>query len=498
MRTEVLHQLHDSPLSGGHFAAEKTLSRIKQRFWWPGLRASVEKYIAKCTRCAARSTAGKSRKAHLQTIEAKAPFRIVAADILGPVTLAKKSQARYILVISDLYTKYAVAVPLKDMTAKTVATTLVEEWILKFGAPDTLHTDQGTNFNSEVMKDVCQVFMIDKTRTSPYQPQGNGQVERFNRVIADTISKYCAEKPQEWDLHLPHVNFVYNTTVHKTLGTTPFSMLYGREAQYPIDLFYPKPPGDPRLELGEVGAELSDKLFEVHSHAQLTMGKEQRRQKDYYQKKVHGKSFKIGDRVWLFEPHKAKSRKFHLPWHGPYEVLSQTSEMNYQICKPGCPEKWQNIHFNRLKPYLGEYLPKRSERVATKTLPSYEEVADESDSSDQETKNRPYHVFRPTSAEIQANKNRPHVSFHDVPRVISAENDKEVSLINRPLYIDVPEPSKESSFPVYAEINESRNTPPSSDENNESERSDSMMIETTRNRVPPVRFGLDEYVVKPK
>ena len=181
----------------------------------------------------------------MQTIEAKAPFRIVAADILGPVTLAKKSQARYILVILDLYTKYVVAVPLKDMTLKTVATTLVEEWILKFGAPDTLHTDQGIYFNAEVMKDIFQVFMIDKTRTSPYHPQGNGQVERFNRVIADTISKYCAEKPQQWDLYLPHVNFVYNTTVHKTLGTTPFSMLYGREAQYPIALFYPKPPGDP-------------------------------------------------------------------------------------------------------------------------------------------------------------------------------------------------------------------------------------------------------------
>ena len=107
-------------------------------------------------------------------------------------------------------------------------------------------------------------------------------------------------------------------------------------------------------------------------------------------------------------------------------------------------------------------------------------------------------MFRPTSAEIQANKNRPHVSFHDVPRVISAENDEDFSLINRPLYIDVPEPSKESSFPVYAEINESRNTPPSSDEDNESERSDSLMIQTTRNRRPPVRFGIDEYVVKPK
>ena len=112
---------------------------------------------------------------------------------MGPVTLEKKSPARYILVISDLFTKYAVAVSLKDMTAKTVATTLVEDWSLKVRAPDILHTDQGANFNIEVVKDFCQVFMIDRTRTSPYHPKENGQVERFNRVIADTISMYCAK-----------------------------------------------------------------------------------------------------------------------------------------------------------------------------------------------------------------------------------------------------------------------------------------------------------------
>ena len=148
---------------------------------------------------------------------------------------------------------------------------------------------------------------------------------------------------------------------------------------------------------------MSDKLYEVNSLAQLTIGKEQRRQKDYYQRKVHGEGFEAGDRVWLLEPNKAKSRKFHLPCHGPYEILSQTSEVNYQICKPGFPEKWQDIHFNRLKLYLGESLPERYERIARKTPPNYEEIKDEYDSSDQETENRPYHVFRPTSVEIQCN-----------------------------------------------------------------------------------------------
>ena len=187
------------------------------------------------------------------------------------MTLASKSKAKYILVISDLYTKYVVTVPLKDMTAATVANAIVEEWLMRYGAPDVLNTDQGTNFNSDLMQDLCRPLMIDKTRTTLYHPQGNGQVERFNRVTADTISKYCAEKPHFWDTYLPYVTFVHNKTVHRTIGTTPYSKLFGKEAQYPIDLFYLKPPGYPRLVLGEDGLELNETLYGVHSHARTTV-----------------------------------------------------------------------------------------------------------------------------------------------------------------------------------------------------------------------------------
>ena len=241
MHQEILYQLHDAPTSGGHFAVEKTLARIRQRFWWLFMRSNVERHIENCDSCAARSTAGKTPRAELQSTQVFNSFKVISADILGPVTLASKSQAKYILVISDLYTKYVVTVPLRDTTAATVANAIVEEWIMRYGAPDVLHTDRGTNFNSDLMQDICRLFMIDKTRTTPYHPQGNRQVERFNRVIADTISKYCAEKPHLWDTYLPYVTFFYNTTVHRTIGTTPYSMLFEKEAQYPIDLFYPKP-----------------------------------------------------------------------------------------------------------------------------------------------------------------------------------------------------------------------------------------------------------------
>ena len=127
MRNEILYQLHDSPMSGGHFDDEKTLARIKQRFWWPSLKTSVEKHIVNCDRCAARSTAGIKRKAELQTFSVHGALRTMAADILGPVTLARKSKARYILVMSDLFTKYAVTVALQDMTAATVANAIIDE-----------------------------------------------------------------------------------------------------------------------------------------------------------------------------------------------------------------------------------------------------------------------------------------------------------------------------------------------------------------------------------
>ena len=202
-------------------ASKKTLVRIKQRFWWPSLKTSVEYLIANCDRLAAKSTAGIKQKAELQTFSVHGAFRTMAADILGPVTLAKKSRAWYILVMSDLFTKYAVTVELQGMTAATVANARIDERIMKFRAPDVIQTDRGSNFNKELMQDICRIFMIEKTRTTPYNPQGNGQVERFKRVIADTLSKYCAEKLQEWDVYLPYITFVWSNA-HWSNASSPF------------------------------------------------------------------------------------------------------------------------------------------------------------------------------------------------------------------------------------------------------------------------------------
>ena len=246
---------------------------------------------------------------------------------------------------------------------------------------------------------------------------------------------------------------MYKKTVHRTTGTTPFSKLFGKEAQYPIDLYYPKPPGDPRLELSEPAAELNEKLYEVHGHAQMTKEKEQRRQKDYNHRKVHGEPFEPGDLVWLLEPQKSKSRKFYLPWHGPYEVLSRTSEVNYRICKKSAPEKWQKVHFNQLKPFVGDTPPRRSERQKKLVASNYEVLTNFLEDTESEIDGLLFNVFNPTTAESQAARNKPHVTFDDAPKVVERASDEECPEPN-PLCVHIPEGSIADQTHNYEEISE--------------------------------------------
>ena len=176
IRNEILYQLHDSSKSGGHFGIEKTLARIKKRFWWPSFKRSVEKQTTNCDRWAITSTARTKRKAELQTFSVHGAIRTMAAAMLGHVATAKKSRARYVLVMSDLCTKYPVTAALQNMTTARVINAIIDEETKKFRAPFVIHTDQRWKFNSQLVQDICRILMIEKTRTTPYHPRGNGRL----------------------------------------------------------------------------------------------------------------------------------------------------------------------------------------------------------------------------------------------------------------------------------------------------------------------------------
>jgi transposase InsO family protein len=130
------------------------------------------------------------------------------------------------------------AYPLPDATATTVALKLVNEFICRFGVPQELHSDRGTNFESEVFGEVCRLLGISKTRTTAYNPKSDGLVERFNKTLVNIVSVMIDPKRRQraWDEFLPYATSAYRCTPQDPTGESPNMMMLGREVSLPIDL----------------------------------------------------------------------------------------------------------------------------------------------------------------------------------------------------------------------------------------------------------------------
>ena len=123
--------------------------------------------------------------------------------------------------MGDYFTRWIEAYTIPEFSAKTVAQKHVYEFFSRFGTPFDLHSDQGRNYESQLFKEVCELLEVNKTRLSPYHPQSNGMIERFNRTLIDMIAVYTNQNQTDWDKHLPTLTAAYQSCVHKKTGYTP-------------------------------------------------------------------------------------------------------------------------------------------------------------------------------------------------------------------------------------------------------------------------------------
>ena len=153
---------------------------------------------------------------------------------MGPLPVTPRGN-QYILVVTDLFTKWVEAFPITNTTAVTLATVLMNEIVCRFGVPTYLHSDQAANLRSAVVQELCHLLGIQSTKSSAYHPEGNGQVERFNRTVESMLAKVIDADHQNWDMYLPKALFAYRTSLHDVTGFTPFHLTFGRSPQLPID-----------------------------------------------------------------------------------------------------------------------------------------------------------------------------------------------------------------------------------------------------------------------
>ena len=348
-RQEILAFIHEGP-AGGHLGHEKTLGRLRERFYWPGYWNDSYNWCQACASCASRKSSAPSRRAPMGTITAGYPTQIMAIDLLGPLPESQQGNS-YVMVVADYFTRWMEAIPIPNQEAATVTNKLVDEVFMRFSPPEQLHSDQGKQFESQLMAELCKLLHIKKTRTSPYHPQCDGMVERFNRTLLNMLAAHCEDHPWDWEQHVHKVCMAYNTSVHSSTGYTPFYLMFGRQARLPVDVIFGTSPSDPQSP-SEYAVTLQKHLMSAYESVRKTGNNQHQRQKEYYDKKIHGDPHAVGDLVWVFNPKVPKNnhRKLFHPWTGPFKVLKQLSECTYRVQQLGGRKRRQIVHFNRLKP----------------------------------------------------------------------------------------------------------------------------------------------------
>ena len=373
LRDRVLKMSHDDM---GHQGVERTVKLIRRRAYWPQMYQDIEHHVKSCQRCAISKAPQPKIRPPMRSLLATKPLEIVAVDF----TLLDRSSDGYenVLVMTDVFTKFSVAVPTRDQTALTTAKVLVQEWFLKYGVPNRLHSDQGRNFESHLVQELCSLYQVKKSRTTAYHPQGNGQCERFNRTLHDLLRSLPPEKKRHWPKHLSELVFAYNTTPHSSTGYSPYFLMFGRNPHLPLDSLLGEIEEAPHENLEEWLATHQERLRDAYQHAgdNLHAAAEERKT---HAPCPNATELTRGTRVYLRNHHLGR-HKIQDVWGSVVHQVTEYLGNGVYIIEPLNGGSAKTVNRAELKPCQDFVLP-----VTTSPTPdSHPGVDSSSDDSDSE------------------------------------------------------------------------------------------------------------------
>ena len=290
----VVPQIHRNVALDGchreaaHQGQSRSLSLMQEQFWWPGMAHDLRNHIRKCGQCK-----------KFEATPPVAPLKPLACSGLGEllhvdftsieetVPLHEEPVIRNVMVMQDHFSKYVVAYVVKDEMARTAAEMLRNGYFGLFGAPAYLVSDQGKAFTGHLISNLCELYGVQKLRTSPYHAQTNGQVERMNQTIIRMICKLEQDKKARWSEHLPEMLAAYNGTRSAVTGYSPYFLLFGRKSRMPVDCLFPTLHDSPHQAKMEVSvAAMQERLKEAFAVARHLTSQEAARQRRYYDRKA--------------------------------------------------------------------------------------------------------------------------------------------------------------------------------------------------------------------
>uniref|UniRef100_A0A0G4ICB7 Integrase catalytic domain-containing protein n=1 Tax=Chromera velia CCMP2878 TaxID=1169474 RepID=A0A0G4ICB7_9ALVE len=227
---------HNHPMAG-HAATKKLTARLLTEFWWPGLCKDVRSWVYKCRPCQKRRVQAPQRNPQTVPVPTR-PFQKVGIDVKGPLPTSRRGN-QFIFILTCAFTRWPETFALPEVPAWVVAKILFEEIICKYGFIEELVSDRGTNFFSEIVRELLALMKVYHHTTTGYHPQANGIPERFNHSWAEGVGKQLNQEKGDWDLYLQPYNVTYCTASHAETGLSPFELLF---AHTPQSVLHVQPP----------------------------------------------------------------------------------------------------------------------------------------------------------------------------------------------------------------------------------------------------------------
>ena len=274
---------------------------MQECFWWPGMTQDLRNCIKKCGCC--RKYEAAPPVVPMKPLTCSGPGELLHVDFTSieeTVPLKEDPVICNVLVLQDHFSKYVVAYVVKDQTAGTAAETLRNGYFGLFSAPAYLVSDQGKAFMGHVIMHLCELYGVQKLRTSPYHAQTNGQVECMNQTIICMIGKLEEDRKACWSKHLPELLLAYNATCSTVTGYSPYYLLFGRRPRIPVDYLFPTLRDSPHQTNMEVSVvAMQKRLKEAFTVARHLTSEEVARQCRYYDRKAGAVALQPGDVVMV-------------------------------------------------------------------------------------------------------------------------------------------------------------------------------------------------------
>uniref|UniRef100_A0A8C6M8E9 Gypsy retrotransposon integrase-like protein 1 n=1 Tax=Nothobranchius furzeri TaxID=105023 RepID=A0A8C6M8E9_NOTFU len=323
---------------------------LRSRFFWPRMAMHVEQYIKNCGECILRKTPYK-RAAPLHQIVSTGPMDLVYIDFLS---VEPNSQGiSNMLVVTDHFTRYAQAFPNRNQTVLTVAKTLVDKYFTHYGLPTRIHSDQGRDFESKLIKELLKMLGVRKSRTTPYHPQGDPQPERFNRTLLSMLGTLSQENKRWWSQHVVRLVHAYNSTKCDATGYSPYFLMFGREPLLPVDLCFGTGPDDKGVtQHSAYVAKLKEDLHKAYKMAADVSDKIHLRNKKAYDKRLGFQNLQPGDRALVKNMGLKGKHKLENCWNDvPYVILEQLPNLLvYKLKTQDGKGKVKTLHRDNLLP----------------------------------------------------------------------------------------------------------------------------------------------------